>query len=130
MITDPIADMLARIRNAILAKKEEVSFPSAKLKLSVLNVLKEEGYIENFEEATNGLFKTVTVKLRYDNKKPAISVIERISRPGRRVYSKKTEIPAVLSGHGIIIISTPKGVMTGKKAKTQSLGGELLCKVY
>ncbi|PIZ00609.1 30S ribosomal protein S8 [bacterium (Candidatus Howlettbacteria) CG_4_10_14_0_8_um_filter_40_9] len=130
MITDPIADMLARIRNAILAKKEEVSFPSAKLKLSVLNVLKEEGYIEDFVEAADGLFKNVTVKLRYDNKKPAISVIERISRPGRRVYSKKTEIPAVLSGHGIVIISTPKGVMTGKKAKTQSLGGELLCKVY
>lgn len=130
MITDPIADMLTRIRNAILANKEEVSFPIAKLKISVLNVLKEEGYIEDFVEVANGLFKNVTVKLRYDNKKPAISVIERISRPGRRVYSKKTEIPAVLSGHGIVIISTPKGVMTGKKAKTQNLGGELLCKVY
>lgn len=130
MITDPIADMLARIRNAILAKKEEVSFPSAKLKLSVLTVLKEEGYIEDFEEVANGLFKIINVKLRYDNKKPAISVIERISRPGRRIYKKKTEIPVVLSGHGIVIISTPKGVMTGKKAKTQSLGGELLCKVY
>lgn len=128
--TDPISDMLTRIRNASMVGKEEVGLPVSKLKLSVLSVLKDAGYIEDFKEEKNGSFGRVSVKLKYENKKSVISLLERVSKPGRRVYSGKSEIPRVLSGKGIVIISTPKGVMTGNEAKKQGLGGEILCKVY
>lgn len=130
MITDPISDMLTRIRNNVILGREEVSFPSSKLKLNIIEVLKKEGYISNFREEGEGILKKIVAKLKYDNKKPAISVIERVSKPGRRIYTRKTEIPSVLSGKGTVIISTSKGIMTGKEAKKGGLGGEVLCKIY
>ena len=130
MITDPISDMLTRIRNNIMIGRDEVSFPSSKLKLSILEVLKREEYIDEFQEEGEGILKKIIVKLKYENKRPAISVIERVSKPGRRVYSRKTEIPRVLSGKGMVIVSTSRGIMTGKEAKKGGLGGEVLCKVY
>src|SRR3990172_12762267 len=114
-ITDPIADMLTRIRNNVILGREEVSFPTSKLKLSILQVLRDEDYIDDFKEEGEGILKKITVKLKYDNKRPAISVIERVSKPGRRVYSRKTEIARVLSGKGTVIVSTSKGIMTGKE---------------
>ena len=129
-ITDPIADMLTIIRNNVILGREEVSFPTSKLKLSILQVLRDEDYIDDFKEEGEGILKKITVKLKYDNKRPAISVIERVSKPGRRVYSRKTEIPRVLSGKGMVIVSTSRGIMTGKEAKKGGLGGEVLCKVY
>ena len=130
MITDPISDMLTRIRNNVMIGRDEVSFPSSKLKLSILEVLKREEYIGEFQEEGEGVLKKIIVKLKYENKRPAISVIERISKPGRRIYSRKTEIPRVLSGEGTVILSTSKGIMTGKEAKKEGLGGEVLCKIY
>lgn len=131
--TDPISDMLTRIRNASMIQKDEVVLPSAKLKLSILEVLKREGYIEDFKEEKDekeGSFRNVSVKLKFDNKKPAISLLEKVSKPGRRIYSGKSDIPTILSGRGMVIISTPEGVMTGKEAKGKGIGGEVLCKVY
>ena len=128
--TDPISDMLTRIRNAYMVQKDEVVLPSAKLKISILEVLKKEGYIEDFKEDKDGFMRNVSVKLKFDNNKPAISFLEKVSKPGRRVYSGKSEIPVVLSGRGTVIISTPKGVMTGREAKSKGVGGEILCKVY
>ena len=129
-MTDPIADMITRIRNGLLVQKEEVSLPSSKLRLNVLNILKSEGYVDTFEVTKEGPFKKIVVSLKYDNKRPAISVIERVSKPGRRVYSGKADIPKILSGRGMVIMSTPSGVMTGKEAKKKGIGGEILCKVY
>lgn len=130
MITDPISDMLTRIRNASMIKKEEVFIPSSKLKLDILKVLKKTGLINDFSESSDGSFKKIIVKLKYDNKRPAISLIERVSKPGRRVYSNRNEIPKVLQGRGFMVISTSKGVMTGEEARKSGLGGELICKVY
>jgi len=126
MNTDPISDMLTRIRNAYMVGKETVVVSVSKIKEAILHILKETGYIQNYSK--DG--KNFLIELKYKDNKPAVSHIERISKPGRRLYVKKDEIPVVLSGHGVAIISTPKGVVTGEQAKEQGLGGEFIAKVY
>jgi small subunit ribosomal protein S8 len=125
-ITDPISDMLTSIRNAYAVSKETVSISSSKPKDAILAILKENGYVGEFKEEG----EKILVELKYEKSKPVITSIERISKPGRRIYVKKDEIPTVLSGHGVAVISTSKGIMTGKDAKREHLGGELICKVY
>ena len=130
-MTDPIADMLARIRNAVSAKHSRVDIPASKLKLEIARILKEEGYITNFKVAEEGAKKTIKIYLKYGgNNSPVISAIERVSRPGCRVYVGQTDIPRVLGGLGINILTTPKGVMTGRDAHKEHLGGEILCRVW
>jgi len=134
--TDPIADMLTRIRNAVLAGHSQVAMPSSKLKLEIAKILKDEGFLEAFEvaEAEAEAQKTLRVKIKYvgdrRQRRAVISGLERVSKPGRRIYTKKTDIPWVLSGIGVAILSTPKGVMTGARARQLGVGGEILCKVW
>jgi len=128
--TDPIADMLTRIRNGIHARHERVEMPSSKLKVEIARILKEEGYINNFKVSEEGKKKTLRVMLRYGNDGGSvISTIERISRPGRRVYVERDLVPRILGGLGVSILTTPKGVMTGKSARKAGLGGEVLCNI-
>jgi small subunit ribosomal protein S8 len=135
-VTDPIADMLTRIRNAIMVSQGTVSVPHSKLKESIAQILKDEGYIEGFEVAAdNGQpQKTIRLKIKYvgvrRTRRPVITDLQRVSRPGRRVYVGKGEIPWVLSGMGVAILSTPKGVMTGQRARALGVGGEVLCQVW
>ena len=130
-LTDPVADMLARIRNAISARHQKVDVPASKLKLEIARILKEEGYISNFKATEEEGHKVVRIYLKYDNNNDAaISNVTRVSRPGCRVYVRRTEIPRVLGGLGINILTTPRGVMTGQQARKQGLGGELLCEVW
>ena len=130
-LTDPVADMLARIRNAIRARHQKVDIPASKLKTEIARILKEEGYIANFKPAEEDGQKVLRVYLKYGtNNEAAISNLARVSRPGCRVYVRRTEIPRVLGGLGINILTTPKGVMTGRQARRQGLGGELLCEVW
>jgi len=129
MITDPIADMLTRVRNASLAHKPTVEIPYSKLKWELARILKEEGYISNVEKAQD-VFPIIKVTLKYlDNKKSAISKITRISKPGRRVYRNYKDMPVVLNRLGIAIVSTSKGIITNKKARQMKTGGEILCEV-
>ena len=136
MINDPIADMLTRIRNAQMAGHAAVAMPSSNIKKEIARILKEEGFIEDYEVATGekASQNTLTIKIKYAgerrSRKPVITGIERVSRPGRRVYTRHDEIPWVLSGMGISILSTPKGVMTGQRARQEGVGGEILCKVW
>ena len=136
MINDPIADMLTRIRNAQMAGHAAVAMPSSNIKKEIARILKEEGFIEDYEVATGEKVSqnTLTIKIKYAGerrfRKPVITGIERVSRPGRRVYTRHDEIPWVLSGMGISILSTPKGVMTGQRARQEGVGGEILCKVW
>ncbi len=133
---DPISDMLTRIRNAIMAGHTLTAMPASKLKLEIARILIEEGFIEGFEEVEGDkpYLKMLRVKIKYSGERrqrqPVITGIERVSRPGRRVYTKKGEIPWVLSGMGIAILSTPKGVMTGQRARQLGVGGEILCKIW
>lgn len=130
-ISDPIADLLTRIRNGIRARHQRVELPSSKLKVEIARILKEEGYIANFKVAEEGKKKILRVFLRYDNDgKSAISVVERVSRPGRRVYVGAREVPSVLGGLGVTIVTTAQGVMTGKAARKTGLGGEVICSVW
>ena len=130
-MTDPIADMLARIRNAVSAKHSRVDIPASKLKLEIARILKEEGYISNFKATEEEGHKIIRVYLKYGaNNEAAISKAERVSRPGCRVYVRRTEIPRVLGGMGINILTTPRGVMTGRQARKEGVGGELLCEIY
>ena len=131
MTSDSIADMLTRVRNALAARHPKVDVPGSKLKLEVARILKEEGYITNFKLAEEGSKKVIKIYLKYapDNS-PVISSIQRVSRPGCRVYVGRKEIPRVLGGLGINILTTPRGVMTGRKAHTEGLGGEVLCQVW
>ncbi len=126
MITDPISDMLTRIRNAYAVSKESVNISDSKLKQAVLSILKDNGYVNSYKEKDGIL----TIELKYNGEVPAIEKIERISKPGRRMYVGKEDIPTILSGRGIVVISTSKGVFSGSDAKKQKLGGELICKVY
>jgi small subunit ribosomal protein S8 len=126
---DPISDMLTRIRNAQAAKEKVVKMPSSKLKLAMLKVLQDEGYIQDFQLNENGNKKDISVGLKYYQGKSVIEKIKRVSRPGLRVYRTCKELPVVKAGMGIAIISTPSGVMTGKAAAAQRLGGEVLCTV-
>jgi small subunit ribosomal protein S8 len=131
MLTDPIADMLNRIRNAIVAKQEVVPVPASKTKIAIAEVLRQEGFIKEFEVVSEGAKRTMRVRLAYGGRKePAISGLRRVSKPGLRVYVQKREIPRVYGGLGIAIISTPIGVMTGQEAWRHRVGGEILCYVW
>ncbi len=129
--TDPIADMLTRIRNASLARHRELTIPSSKVKREIARILSEEGFIESFETAADGVQEALTVHLRYaEGRTPVVSGLKRISKPGLRVYARKTEIPRVLGGLGLAILSTSRGIMTGSQARKLNLGGEVLCYVW
>ena len=133
MNTDPIADMLTRIRNANMVSLTEVEMPSSKLKVELAKLLKSEGYVEDYAvvEKEGSAFKTLKISLKYDEKsKPVISNLKRVSRPGLRNYCKAKDIPQVLGGMGIAIISTSKGLLTDRKAKKENVGGEILCYVW
>jgi small subunit ribosomal protein S8 len=131
MTSDPIADMLTRIRNAIIARHPKVDVPGSRLKMEIARILKDEGYILNFKLAEEGVKKVIKIYLKYTPaNQPVISKIERISRPGCRVYVGSEDIPRVLGGMGINILTTPRGVMTGSSARKARVGGELLCQVY
>ena len=131
MYTDPIADMLTRIRNANIVSHEVVEMPSSKLKVELAKVLKEEGYITDYTEKEVGKFKVLSITLKYDEThKPVISNLNRISKTGLRVYSKAKDLPQVFGGLGIAIISTSKGLMTDRKARKEKLGGEVICYVW
>lgn len=135
-VNDPISDMLTRIRNGIMAGHQLVALPSSKLKVSIAKIMKEEGYVTSYEVVDGKVSgqKILRIRLKYvgerRERKPVITGLERISRPGRRVYTGKQEIPWVLSGMGVAILSTPKGVMTGQRARQLGVGGEVLCKVW
>jgi len=133
---DPIADMLTRIRNAVLANHAQVAMPNSKIKLEIAKILKEEGFLENYEvvDGEREGQKFLRLKIKYvgdrRQRRAVLSGLERVSSPGRRIYTKKTDIPWVLSGIGVAILSTPKGVMTGARARQLGVGGEIICKVW
>ena len=128
-MSDPIADMLTRIRNAHMVDKKEVNIPASNLKSAIASVMQQEGYIESFSVDGEAATKTLTLKLKYYDDKPVIESLQRISKPSLRVYVKSTEMPSVMNGLGIVIVSTPKGVMTGQNAAAENVGGEVLCSV-
>ena len=131
MNTDPIADMLTRIRNACMVSHPTVGIPSSKLKVELARVLKEEGFIVDYAVVEEGKFKVLNITLKYDRmNKPVITKLERISKPGLRHYSKAKNIEKVLGGLGVAVVSTPKGLMTDRKARKENVGGEILCYVY
>lgn len=130
-ISDPVADMLTKVRNASLAKHEKVDVATSKLKLQIVKILKNEGYIKNFKKVTKENVNYIRIFLKYDEKQnPILHGIERISTPGRRVYSGYKKLPRVLNGHGVVVVSTSHGVITGKKASDQKIGGELVCSIW
>lgn len=136
MYSDPISDMLTRVRNALMAGQNTVSVPNSKLKQSIAQILKDEGYIDEVAvaKAEGEVQATLRLTLKYvgvrRDRRPVISGLQRVSTPGRRVYARKHDIPWVLSGMGIAILSTPKGVMTGTRARQLGVGGEVLCKIW
>lgn len=132
MVTDTISDMLTRIRNATMVKHQIVQIPATKMSLAIASILKEEGFIEDFESYTENKFKYLLISLKYIGKsrKPVISKIKRISKPGLRIYSNSKELPRVLDNLGIAIVSTSKGVMTNLKARDLGIGGEVLCYIW
>ncbi len=131
MTADPIADMLTRVRNAIQARHAKVDVPASRLKTEIARILKEEGYVLNYKLTEEGAKKFIRIYLKYTAaNQPVISIIQRVSRPGCRVYAGSQEIPRVLGGLGINILTTPKGVMTGSAARKEGVGGEVLCQVY
>ena len=131
---DPVADMLTRIRNALTRGKPEVIVPKSKIKLEIARILKEEGYIDDFTVGDESPVNLIKVQLKYfgtrRDRRPVITQLQRISKPGRRVYRKRKELPIVLSGTGIAIVTTPKGVMTAQQARRDGVGGEVLCYVW
>jgi len=135
-LTDPIADMLTRIRNAVMSGQSLTAMPHSKVKLEIAKILKEEGYLENYEVADGEKpgQKVLRLRIKYigerRERRPVLTNLQRISRPGRRVYTKKQDIPWVLSGLGVAILSTPKGIMTGHRARQLGVGGEIMCKVW
>ena len=133
MMTDPIADMLTRIRNALMVQKPTVEIPYSRMKEQIARILKEEGYVEDYAVVGELPIRAVEIKLKYygprRRRRPVITNLRRISKPGRRVYSGRKELPRVLSGMGIAIITTPKGVMTAQQARRERVGGEVLCTV-
>ncbi len=135
-VNDPISDMLTRVRNTVMTGQNLVAMPSSKIKIEIARILKEEGYIEGYE-VVDGVIevqKMLRLRLKYvgerRSRRPVITGLERVSRPGRRIYTHKTDIPWVLSGIGVAILSTPKGVMTGQRARQMGVGGEILCKIW
>lgn len=134
MVSDPIADMLTRIRNALMAGKATVEVPASKIKVEIARILKEEGYIEDYTVGDETPYKLITINLKYHGarreRRPVITNIQRVSKPGRRVYRNRADLPRVLSGVGIAIVTTPKGVMTAQQARRERVGGEVLCYVW
>ena len=130
VMTDPIADMLTRIRNANQAKHEVVEMPASRLKLEILEVLKNEGYISEYEKVEDGKQGVIKVTLKYNNKERVIKGLKKISKPGLRVYVKSSELPKVLNGLGIAVISTSNGIMTDREARQKKLGGEVIAFVW
>jgi len=128
-MSDPIADMLTRIRNAQVVQKTMVAMPSSKVKVAIANVLKDEGYIEDFAVSEDAGKAELKIGLKYYAGRPVIERLERVSRPGLRIYKGKDEIPSVMNGLGVAIVSTPKGVMTDRKARATGVGGEVICYV-
>ncbi len=129
-VSDPVADMLTKIRNASMAKFEKVDIHPSKLKLEIIKILKNEGYIKNFKKVVQDDRQFIRVFLKYDGEKPVIHGIQKISTPGRRVYSGYKKTPRILNGYGTVILSTSSGVTTGKKAREKRVGGELICSVW
>ena len=135
-VNDPIADMLTRIRNGVMAEKSLVAMPTSKTKVEIARILKEEGFIQNYDvvESERPTHQVLRIQLKYvgdrRQKRPVITGVERVSRPGRRVYTHKEDIPWILSGLGIAILTTPKGIMTGQRARKVGVGGEIICKVW
>lgn len=129
MMTDPIADMLTRIRNASLVHKKEITLPFSKIKMAIAAILVREGYLVKTEEV-KGMPRTLVLTLKYTDRVPAIQSLKRVSTPGHRRYVKKDEITSVLNGFGVAILSTPQGVLSGKEARAANVGGELLCEIY
>jgi len=130
-ISDPIADMLTRIRNAIMARHDSVLIPASRMKLSIAKIFKDEGFINDYEVLKSKPHRAIKIYLKYgDKNQPVLSGLERVSKPGLRVYVQQKEIPRVYGGMGIAIVSTPKGVLTGQQAWRQGVGGELLCYVW
>ena len=131
MMTDPIADMLVRIKNALMARHKSVRVPSSKIKLEIARILKEEGYIEDFKYIKEKPQPEIEIILKYDeNKRPVIAGVKRISKPGRRIYKGYKDLPKVLDGLGIAIISTSQGIMTDHEARKRKIGGEVLCEIW
>tara|TARA_B100001115_G_C15429817_1_gene201726 strand:- start:88 stop:483 length:396 start_codon:yes stop_codon:yes gene_type:complete len=129
-LSDPIGDMLARIKNSQSRNHKKVEMPSSSFKTKIADVLKNEGYINNFNVASNDNKNVLTIDLKYNSGSPVITVIERVSRPGRRIFSSAESLPKINNGLGIAIVSTPKGVMTDIEARKQKVGGEVICKVF
>ncbi|MCE2490349.1 MAG: 30S ribosomal protein S8 [Anaerolineae bacterium] len=134
MMTDPVADMLTRMRNALMVGKGEVRIPSSKLKVEIARILKAEGYIDDFRVGDEKPARMITIQLKYfgsrRDRRPVISKLQRVSKPGRRVYRGTRDMPRVMSGIGIAIVTTPQGVMTDQQARRQRVGGEVLCYVW
>jgi small subunit ribosomal protein S8 len=134
MISDPVGDMLTRIRNALMAGKATVEVPNSKLKVEIARILKDEGFIESYVVGEEQPASIIEITLKYygsrRERKPVITHLERISKPGRRIYRQKRDLPRVMSGIGIAIVTTPKGVMTAQQARRQGVGGEVLCYVW
>lgn len=129
-MTDPIADMLTRIRNAIAASRTSVLIPHSKMKENIAAILKDNGFIDDYKVETSGQFKSLVVTVNDSGGAPSISSLQRVSKPGRRIYTAASDIPLVLGGRGMVIVSTSGGVMTGREARKRGLGGELICKVW
>lgn len=130
MMTDPISDMLTRIRNAAMVKKSMVEMPFSKMKFALAKVLEQEGYVGTVERVEDGSHTVLRIDLSYDEGRPAITSVKRISKPGRRVYAKTDKLPSVRSGLGVAVISTPNGLMTNREARKRRLGGEIICEVF
>ena len=130
-MTDPIADMLTRIRNAIMASRTQVVMPHSKMKEAIAKILQDNGFIASYKVETNGIFKSLIITVRpNEDEAAAITALQRVSKPGRRVYTSAGDIPLVLGGRGMVIVSTSGGVMSGRDARAKGLGGELICKVW
>jgi len=130
-ISDPVGDMLTRIRNALIARKDQTTMPASQMKLAIAKILKEEGFIKDYEIVKDQKFRTMRVWLRYTGKKqPVLTGLKRISKPGLRVYVKAKDMPRVVGGMGIAIVTTPNGVMTADSARHENVGGEVLCHVW
>jgi small subunit ribosomal protein S8 len=130
-MTDPIADMLTRIRNAINRRHASVDIPHSKMKESIARILQDEGFIQRFEIVPDGRFQAIRVHLKYaEGRRPVLTHLKRLSTPGRRLYAGSAQIPRALGGMGIVIVSTPRGVLTGTRARRENVGGELICEVW
>lgn len=130
MVTDPISDMLTRVRNALMLRKESVEVPHSKIKREVSRVLKENGYITDFYEVSDDKFKKIKLVLKYHEGRSVIQGLKRVSKPGRRVYVGTQEVPRVMGGMGVAVVSTSRGIVTGHQARRLKVGGELLCYVW